>query len=211
MLSSGVSDPECSAVSRIRMQETFRFMWHALNVKSRRVDPLTSGSMPAHAVGARPTPVTERSRNMSLAKLTRSRVAYARAFGLAIVATALFVRMAAISGVEAQTKSASQQSLDKIVQSLKALDTAYASGNTAEAQSDFENANNQWKSLSSKISAREGREVQLLFDSLQTKLNDKAPAKEVSKVVRGTLEELQEDIRRELNGKKGEREEGEEK
>jgi hypothetical protein len=148
---------------------------------------------------------------MSLAKLTRSRVAYARAFGLAIVATALFVRMAAISGVEAQTKSASQQSLDKIVQSLKALDTAYASGNTAEAQSDFDNANNQWKSLSSKISAREGREVQLLFDSLQTKLNDKAPAKEVSKVVRGTLEELQEDIRRELNGKKGEREEGEEK
>jgi len=148
---------------------------------------------------------------MSLAKLTRSRVAYARAFGLAIVATALFVRMAAISGVEAQTKSASQQSLDKIVQSLKALDTAYASGNTGEAQSDFDNANNQWKSLSSKISAREGREVQLLFDSLQTKLNDKAPAKEVSKVVRGTLEELQEDIRRELNGKKGEREEGEEK
>src|SRR5215472_13939870 len=38
-------------------------------VKSRRVDPLTSGSMPAHAVGARATPVTERSRNMSFHSL----------------------------------------------------------------------------------------------------------------------------------------------
>ena len=142
-------------------------------------------------------------------KLTGSSLVSVSALGLAIASALLFTFIAGISDVEAQTKSASQQSLDKIIQSLKALDTAYASGNTAEAQSDFDNANNEWKSLSSNISARESREVQLLFDSLQTKLKDKAPAKEVSHVVRGTLEELREDIRRELSGKKGEREEGE--
>ena len=105
--------------------------------------------------------------------------------------------------MEAQTKSAGQQSLDKIIQSLTALDTAYASGNTAEAQSDFETANNEWKSVSSKISARESREVQLLFESIQTKLKDKASAKEMSRTVHGTLEELREDIGRELREKKG--------
>jgi hypothetical protein len=117
------------------------------------------------------------------------------------------IAAAGISAAQAQAKSESQQSLDKIIQSLKALDTAYASGNTAEAQSNYDTANNEWKSLSSKISARESREVQLLFESLQTKLRDKAPAKDVSRVVRGTLEELREDIRRELKGKRGKREE----
>jgi hypothetical protein len=100
--------------------------------------------------------------------------------------------------MEAQTKSGPQQSLDKIIQSLHAVDTAYASGNTAEAQSHFDAANAEWKSVSSRISAREAREVQLLFESLQTKLKEKASAKEVSKVVRGTVGELREDIGREL-------------
>ena len=124
--------------------------------------------------------------------------------GVAIVMVIYFFALiAGISRLEAQTKSEGQQSLDKIIQSLKALDTAYASGNTAEAQSDFDTANNEWKSVSSKISARESREVQLLFESIQTKLKDKVSPKELSKVVRGTLEELREDIGRELGEKKG--------
>jgi hypothetical protein len=45
--------------------------------------------------------------------------------------------------------------------------------------------------------------VQLLFESIQTKLKDKVAPKELSKVVHGTLEELREDIRRELGEKKG--------
>ena len=123
---------------------------------------------------------------------------------VAIVAAACFFALiAGISRTGAQTKSGAQQSLDKIVQSLHAVDTAYASGNTAEAQSDFDAANNEWKSLSSRISAREAREVQLLFESLQTKLKEKASAKEVSRVVRGTVGELREDIGRELREKKG--------
>ena len=140
---------------------------------------------------------------MRLKKVTASKVVQAVS-GVAIVAVIyLFTLVAGISRMEAQTKSEGQQSLDKIIQSLKALDTAYASGNTAEAQSDFDTANSEWKSVSSKISARESREVQLLFESIQTKLKDKVSPKELSKVVHGTLEELREDIGRELGEKKG--------
>jgi hypothetical protein len=104
---------------------------------------------------------------MRLKKVTASKVVQAVS-GVAIVAVIyLFTLIAGISRMEAQTKSEGKQSLDKIIQSLKALDTAYASGNTAEAQSDFDTANSEWKSVSSKISARESREVQLLFESIQ--------------------------------------------
>jgi hypothetical protein len=140
---------------------------------------------------------------MRLKKVTASKVVQAVS-GVAIVAVIYFFTLiAGISRMEAQTKSEGKQSLDKITQSLKALDTAYASGNTAEAQSDFDTANSEWKSVSSKISARESREVQLLFESIQTKLKDKVSPKELSKVVHGTLEELREDIGRELGEKKG--------
>ena len=126
------------------------------------------------------------------------------AVGMAIIAgICFFALIAGISRIEAQTKSAAQQSLGKIIESLKAVDTAYASGNTAEAQSDFYTANSEWKSVSSKISARESREVQLLFDSLQTKLKDKVAPKEISRVVHGTVRELREDIGRELGEKEG--------
>jgi uncharacterized membrane protein len=141
--------------------------------------------------------------NMRLKMFIGSKVGHAAA-GMAIIAVIyFFALLAGTSRLEAQTKSAGQQSLDKIIQSLTALDTAYASGNTAEAQSNFDTANNEWKSVSSKISARESREVQLLFDSIQTKLKSKAAPKEINKVVRGTVEELREDIGRELREKKG--------
>jgi hypothetical protein len=148
-------------------------------------------------------PMKPKSKTMRPKKFTGSKVLYA-ATGVAIATVVyLFTLIAGTSRIEAQTKSAGQQSLDKIIQSLHALDTAYASGNTAEAQSDFDTANTEWKSVSSKISARESREVQLLFDSIQTKLKDKVSPKEMTRVVRGTLEELREDIGRELREKKG--------
>jgi hypothetical protein len=133
----------------------------------------------------------------------RSNIVHRIAGMAIIVGIFFFAFIAGISRVSAQTKSGAQQSLDKIIQSLTALDTAYASGNTAEAQSDFDTANSEWKSVSANISAREGREVQLLFESLQTKLKSKASAKEVSKTVHGTVRELREDIGRELGEKKG--------
>ena len=140
---------------------------------------------------------------MRLKTLMESKVVHAAAGAAIIAVIYCFALLVGTSRIEAQTKSAGQQSLDKIIQSLTALDTAYASGNTAEAQSDFDTANNEWKSVSSKISARESREVQLLFESIEKKLKDKAPPKEISKVVRGTVEELREDIGRELREKKG--------
>jgi hypothetical protein len=73
---------------------------------------------------------------MRTKKFTESKVVHA-ATGVAIVMVIYFFALiAGISRLEAQTKSEGQQSLNKIIQSLKALDTAYASGNTAEAQSD---------------------------------------------------------------------------
>jgi uncharacterized membrane protein len=135
--------------------------------------------------------------------LIGSNLLHAAVVMAAIAVTCFLALIAGISRIEAQTKSGAQQSLDKIIQSLTAVDTAYASGNMAEAQSDFDTANNEWKSVSSKISARESREVQLLFDSLQTKLKDKEAPKEISRIVHGTVRELREDIGRELGEKKG--------
>jgi hypothetical protein len=108
-------------------------------------------------------------------------------------------------------KSEAQQTLDRILQNLKDLDTAYASGNTAEAQSKYDTALTDWKKLSPQISAREARESNLLFDSLGKKLKDKAPAKDVSTTVNGMMGEMRRDIQREVNGERGERGEREER
>ena len=73
-----------------------------------------------------------------------------------------------------------------------------ASGNAAEAQSKYEEARSNWDKVAPAISAREAREQQLLFDSLGKKLKDGAPPKDVKSTVSGMLEELREDIAREL-------------
>jgi len=68
----------------------------------------------------------------------------------------------------------------------------------AEAQTKFEEARANWDKIAPVISAREAREQQLLFDSLGKKLKDGAPPKDVKSTVSGMLEELREDIAREL-------------
>jgi hypothetical protein len=82
--------------------------------------------------------------------------------------------------------------------SLRSVDTAYASGNAAEAQTKFEETRSTWNKIAPTISAREAREAQLLFDSLGKKLQANAPATDVKSTVSGMLEELREDIAREL-------------
>ena len=52
--------------------------------------------------------------------------------------------------------------------------------------------------MAPKISAREAREQQLLFDSLDQQLKSGAPAAQVKSTVSGMVEELHEDIEREL-------------
>lgn len=51
----------------------------------------------------------------------------------------------------------------QMLTSLQAVDTAYASGNSAEAQAHFDQAKSSWDNVSPAISKREAREAQLLF------------------------------------------------
>jgi hypothetical protein len=97
-----------------------------------------------------------------------------------------------------QEKAEARNYLNQVTASLRSVDTAYASGNAAEAQSKYEEARSNWDKVAPAISAREAREQQLLFDSLGKKLKDGAPAEDVKSTVSGMLEELREDIAREL-------------
>ena len=97
-----------------------------------------------------------------------------------------------------QEKTQARQDLDQVVKSLQAVDTAYASGNAAEAQTRFDDARTSWNKVSPVISAREAREAQLLFDSLGNQLKSNAPPTKVKSTVNGMREELREDIAREL-------------
>ena len=97
-----------------------------------------------------------------------------------------------------QQKTEARNYLNQVTVSLRSVDTAYASGNAAEAQSKYEEARSNWDKVAPAISAREAREQQLLFDSLGKKLKDGAPPKDVKSTVSGMLEELREDIAREL-------------
>jgi hypothetical protein len=98
----------------------------------------------------------------------------------------------------AQKKSEGRQTLNLVVSSLRAVDTAYASGNETEAQTRFSQARSAWNSIAPRISAREAREQQLLFDSLDNQLKSGAPATQVKSTISGMLDELREDIEREL-------------
>src|SRR5262245_7180451 len=98
----------------------------------------------------------------------------------------------------AQEKTQARQSLNEVMSLLRGVDTAYASGNSAEAQTKFDQARANWNKISPLISAREAREQQLLFDSLGSQLKSGGPATKVKATVRGMLGELREDIQREL-------------
>ena len=98
----------------------------------------------------------------------------------------------------AQKRSQGRDSVDRIASSLRAADTAFASGNAAEAQTRFRQARAAWNSVAPRISAREAREQQLLFDSLGNQLKSGAPATQVKSTISGMVEELHEDIEREL-------------
>jgi len=75
----------------------------------------------------------------------------------------------------AQEKTQARQSLNEVMTLLRAVDTAYASGNSTEAQTKFDQARSSWNKISPLISAREAREAQLLFDSLGNQLKSSGP------------------------------------
>jgi hypothetical protein len=78
------------------------------------------------------------------------------------------------------------------------VDTAYASGNAAEAEARFREARAEWNGVAPRISAREAREQRLLFDSLGNQIKSGAPATKVKSAISGMIGELHEDIEREL-------------
>jgi hypothetical protein len=83
-------------------------------------------------------------------------------------------------------------------EAVQTTGTVAASGNIAEAQTKLEEARSSWKEVSPAISAREAREAELLFDSLEIQLKSRAPAVELNSTVYSMLEKLSEDIAGEL-------------
>ena len=69
----------------------------------------------------------------------------------------------AASAASPQEKTQARNDLNVVMASLRSVDTSYASGNAAEAQTKFEQARSAWNKVAPTISARE---AQLLFDSL---------------------------------------------
>jgi hypothetical protein len=102
------------------------------------------------------------------------------------------------SAASPQEKTQARNDLNVVMASLRSVDTAYASGNAVEAQTKFDEARSAWNKVTPAISAREAREAQLLFDSLGKKLQASAAAADVKSTVSGMLEELDDDIAREL-------------
>ena len=80
-----------------------------------------------------------------------------------------------VTAASAQGKTQARQSLNEVMSLLRGVDTAYASGNSAEAQTKFDQARANWNKISPLISAREAREAQLLFDSLGSQLRAAGP------------------------------------
>src|SRR5215813_4922950 len=58
----------------------------------------------------------------------------------------------------AQQKTQARQSLNEVMSLLRAVDTAYASGNATEAQTKFDQPRANWNKISPLISEREARE-----------------------------------------------------
>ena len=89
-----------------------------------------------------------------------------------LVVVTLFASSVALSGLgyqgwystetalaaSAQEKAQARNSLNQVTAALRSVDTAYASGNAAEAQTKFEEARSNWDKVAPVISAREARE-----------------------------------------------------
>ena len=67
-------------------------------------------------------------------------------------------------GEAAAATAAQRAEFLQVLSSLQAVDTAYVSGNAAEAQAQFDKAKSDWDMVSPAISKREAREAQLLFE-----------------------------------------------
>ena len=118
--------------------------------------------------------------------------------GLVFETSAVWYGTSPAAAATAEQKVLARKDLDQVIATLRAVDTAYASGNAAEAQTKFAQARSTWNNVASAISAREAREAQLMFDGLAAKLKAGAPPADVKNTIIGMVEELSEDIAGEL-------------
>jgi hypothetical protein len=102
------------------------------------------------------------------------------------------------SGEAVAATAAQRAEFQQILAALQATDTAYVSGNAAEAQAQFDKAKSNWDMVSPAISKREAREAQLLFDSLGAQLKAGSPPAKVKSMIDSMLRELRSDTGREL-------------
>lgn len=118
--------------------------------------------------------------------------------GLVFETSAVWYGTSPAAAATAEQKVQARKDLDQVIAILRAADTAYASGNAAEAQTKFDQARSTWNNVARAISAREAREAQLMFDGLAAKLKAGAPPADVKNTIIGMVEELSEDIAGEL-------------
>lgn len=100
--------------------------------------------------------------------------------------------------VSAQARAEAKAAFPVLLTELQAADTAYASGNAAEAKLHVSNAKTQWAKVTPAISTRETSEVQLLFDNLSSSLDGGGPASQIHNLVSGMVNELNADIKQQL-------------
>jgi len=91
-----------------------------------------------------------------------------------------------------------RQSLDRVMNSLRAVDTAPMLAATRSAPTRFQ-ARSSWNNISPVISAREAREAP--FQSLGGQLKRGDPATQIRSTASGMLEELREDHDLNLNAR----------
>ena len=104
-----------------------------------------------------------------------------------------FPRVDEALGASERQKNQARQSLYRVMNSRRAVETAYACGNSAEARTRFQQARSSWNNISPVISAREAREAQLSFPIPRQSVEERRSGDLGPIDGIGMLEELRED------------------
>jgi hypothetical protein len=123
---------------------------------------------------------------------------------LVVAAVGLFVSACGVAGigdpgggrnnVSTQQKNDAKAALNNLISDLHALDAAYAAGDVAEAHSDLDKAEADWRKVIPAATVQDDSDIQVRFDRLTNNLSSKASAKTVSDGVNAFVGELNHDV-----------------
>jgi hypothetical protein len=123
---------------------------------------------------------------------------------LGIAAVGLFASACGVAGIgdpgEGRDSASTQQkhdakaALNDVISDLHALDAAYAAGDVAEARSDLDQAEADWRRVIPAATVQDQSDIQVRFDRLTNNLSSKAPARTVSDGVNAFVGELDHDV-----------------